>query len=933
MRKITALFLIALFGLSFQLKAQEIPMDPALRYGKLDNGMTYYIRHNEEPKERASFYIAQNVGAILENDEQNGLAHFLEHMAFNGTKHFPGKGIITFLEKHGVTFGRNINAYTARDETVYNLSNVPTTKEGLLDSCLLVLNDWSNYLLLSEEEIDAERGVIAEEWRTRRNSQFRVMEKQNKALLAGSKYGERDVIGSLDVIKNHDYKTLRDFYHDWYRTDLQAIIIVGDFDVDKMEAKVKELFSKIPAVENPKKREYFTIPDNDEPNYALATDKESRFFAVGVISKTPKATREEKNDKSYLEGLYKRALFNQMVGARIQEQMQSQPPFLQAQVQLGGFLGDKNSAAVFAVYPEGKWEKAFRGAAELTEKIRRYGFTQDELDRAKTNLLASFENAYKMREKTNHDAYAKEYKSHFIDNDPVPGIEYEFEVLKDLAEKLDLSEFKAMAQDLLSKKNMSVIVNGPEKEGVEYPSKEDVLRVIDEVKSSDIEAYKDSFVDKPLISEEPKEGEIVSRKNIKVDKLEATELMLSNGIRVLYRKSDLEKENIVCTANSWGGTSLLNNDQLINAGFLGDFMGEYGLGDFSKMELQKKLTGKIAGCGFSIGGLSESISGRANPKDLETMFQLMYLRFTQPRFDGKQYMNLYSRTVQSIANIENDPGKAFKDSVSVTLSSHHPRVKPFTKNDMEKVSFGEMKQIYLDRFANPADFVFTFSGNFDVEKLESYIKKYIASLPTTDAKETYKDNGVRRPEKDVNNYFQRKLETPKNTVYVNLSKEAKYSQQDAIYSYVISKLLSKRYLEEIREKEGGTYGVSVNASLNKRPYQQFTLALQFDCDPEKADKLKGIALDEIDQLTKGEIVEKDLEEIKSNILKERSEQVNKLSYWHSLLNTYAIEDKLGMNDTEYENFIHSINAKKVVKKAKKLLKDAVKVEVIMSPEQ
>ncbi len=933
MRKFITLFLIALFGLSFQLKAQEIPMDPALRYGKLDNGMTYYIRHNEEPKERASFYIAQNVGAILENDEQNGLAHFLEHMSFNGTQHFPGKGIIKFLEKHGVTFGRNINAYTAQDETVYNLSDVPTTKEGLLDSCLLVLNDWSNYLLLTEEEIDAERGVISEEWRTRRNSQFRVMAKQNKALLAGSKYGERDVIGSLDVIKNHDYKTLRDFYHDWYRTDLQAIIIVGDFDVDEMEAKVKELFSKIPAVENPKERKYYTVPDHDEPNYALATDKESRYFAVGVINKTNKPTREKRNKKSYLENLYKRSLFNQMVGARVQEKMQNQPPFLQAQVQLGGFLGDKNLAMVFAVYPEGKWEKAFKGAVELTEKIHRYGFTQEELDRAKTNFLASIENAYKMREKTNHDAYAKEYKSHFIDNEPAPGIEYEFELVKDLLERLDLAEFKAMAQDLLGEKNMTIIVNGPEKEGTEYPTKEEILNVINEVKTSDIEAYKDSFVDKPLISEEPKEGEIVSRKNIKENELEATELMLSNGIRVLYRKSDLEKENIVCTANSWGGTSLLGDDQLTNASFVGQFMGEYGLGDFSKMELQKKLTGKIAGCGFSIGGLSESISGRANPKDLETMFQLMYLRFTQPRFDGKQYMNLYSRTVQSIANIENDPNKAFRDSVSVTLSNHHPRVKPFTKDAMNGVSFNEMKQIYLDRFANPADFVFVFSGNFNVEKLETYIKKYIASLPTTDVKETYKDNGVRSPEKDVNNYFQRKLETPKNTVYVNLSKEAKYSQQDAIYSYVISELLSKRYLEEIREKEGGTYGVSVNSNLSKRPYQQFSLSLKFDCDPEKADKLKGIALDEIDQLTKGKIIEKDLEEIKSNILKERSEQIDKLGYWHGLLNTYAIEGKLGMNNAEYEKFIKSLNTKKIVKKAKNLLKDAVKVEVIMSPEQ
>ncbi len=930
MKKVLAFLLVIVTLFNVQSFAKDkVPMDPAIRYGKLKNGMTYYIRHNEEPKDRASFYIAQNVGAILENDDQNGLAHFLEHMAFNGTKHFKGKGILNFLEKHGVRFGYNINAYTAQDETVYNLSDVPTNKEGLMDSCLLVLNDWSNYLLLTDEEIDAERGVIAEEWRTRRDVRFRTMSKQNVALLYGSKYAKRDVIGDLDVIKNFKYETLRDFYHDWYRTDLQALIIIGDFDVDKMEAKVKEMFSKIPAVKNPKERKYYTVPDHDDVKYAQATDKEAQMDVVIVFNKYDAIPKAEKGD-NYLKDNYLKSMFNGMLQARISERMQQpDPPFLMAQIQTTGFLGGKDATVVAAVHKPGDWKSATRGALEMIEKVRDYGFTQGELDRMKTNFMAQWDNALKRKDKVTNDQYAKEYKGHYIDNDPIPGIEYEHTLAKEFAANVKLSDFNTLANRFLQEKNMVVVINGPEKEGKVYPQKDEVVALVKEVKDAKLQAYKDAFVDKPLIAKEPEAGKIVERKAVNKNGFEATELKLSNGIRVFYRHSDIEKEKVVFNAQSWGGTSLVEDDQLENAAVMGNFMGAYGLGDFSATELQKKLTGKIAGCGFSIGGLSEGLSGSAAPKDLETMFQLMYLRFTQPRFDGKQYMNMYPRYVEFLKNAHLDVKQAFNDSVSVTMANHHPRVKPFTKESLEKVSFDGIKKIYLERFANPGDFVFTFSGNFEVEKLEAFIEKYIASLPVTDAKETYKDRGVRAPSTDVNNHFERELETSKATVYVNLNKEFDYNQKNRIYAYVINQILDKRYVEEIREKEGGTYGVGVRVSTKEHPIKELQLSLKFDCDPEKADKLKGIALKEIDELIKGRVLDKDLSEIKKNLLKRKKESIEKLGYWHGKLNDYALKGYVSMSDADYEKFVNSLSRKSVAKAAKKLLKDAVKVEVVM----
>jgi len=930
MKRFYAFFLLAAMSLSAlyaEGEGTKVPMDPAIRHGVLANGLTYYIRHNEEPKDRASFYIVQNVGAILENDDQNGLAHFLEHMAFNGTENFNGKGIINYLEKYGVAFGRNINAYTGQDETVYNLSNVPTTHPQLIDSCLLILNDWSNYLSLTNEEIDAERGVISEEWRTRRNAGFRMRNKESEMLYADSKYSKRDVIGDLDVIKTFKHQTIKDFYNDWYRTDLQAIVIVGDLDVDAIEKSIKERFSKIPAVKNPKERKLFEVPDNKEPRYALATDAEARSNYINLTFKFDPVKPENK-DAAYLRQLFIKSLFSSMMNDRLQEPLQKEnPPYMNAQAYSFQKYRTKSIAGLYIGYKDGNALSSLKAAATILEQARDFGFTQTELDRAKMDLFSQYENAYKKRDKVNHDRYAMEYKDHYLINEPIAGIEFELRFLSAVLPQITVEEVNAMTARYFTDENLLITVSGPEAEGVSYPGKDEIVDVINKVKAEKLEAYVDSFEAKPLMANIPAAGKITSRK--KIEQLGAEELILSNGIKVYVKQSDLEKEKVMFKAQSWGGSSKVADKNLANAMVATDFISSYGVGEFSAMDLQKLLTGKIVKLNPWISDLSEGFTGQAAPKDLETMFQLLHLQFVQPRFDDQVYNALYTRYMAYVKNMGNDINNAFRDSISVTMADHHPRAKAFNEELMKQVSYEGVNEVYKSRFNNAGDFVFTISGDFKTKELDKLIETYIATLPVSGEKEKFADNGVRAPKKAVKNHFAKKMNTPKASVYVNLHNKYKYNQENNIYGYVISQLLSKRYLEEIREKEGGTYGVGVRPSFKEYPYQELQLALNFDCDPEKAEKLKGIALAEIQTIIDGKVIESDLEDIKKNILKSRAERVASLGFWHSELTDYALENELMMTSDEYTKFIESINAKQVVKKAKKFFKKAVKVEVVM----
>ncbi|NOU60396.1 M16 family metallopeptidase [Marinifilum caeruleilacunae] len=911
--------------------SSELPLDPNVRTGKLENGLTYYVRHNEEPKDRASFYIVQNVGAILENDDQNGLAHFLEHMAFNGTENFPGKGVLNYLEKYGVAFGRNINAYTNVDETVYNLSNIPTSNENLLDSALLVLHDWSNYLSLEGEEIDSERGVIREEWRTRRSGGMRAYLEQSKVIYKGSKYAKRDVIGSLDVINNFDHKVIRDFYHDWYRTDLQAIIVVGDIDAEKFEQKIKEMFAHIPAVENPKERVYYDVPGNKEAIVGIITDPEVSNYKFDIFYKHKATPFKEKNLQYYRNSIIEN-LHSSILGNRLNELLQKgNAPFINA---FGAYYNRARKMDVYHNSVTLKEDNLLGGIETFLKEIERankHGVVATELERAKTEMLSRVEKQYKDRNKQNNDRLVRGYTRHYLVNEPAPGIEFEFEAMKKLLPGITAEEVNAFSKKWMTKENIIITFTAPEKEGVELPSEEQLLAVVDKVKKAELKPYVDKVITEPLIAETPKAGNV--SKEAKLDAFEATEWTLANGAKVVVKKTDFKENEIRMQAFSTGGNSLYAVEDLASAEMAGGFIANFGLGKFDQTSLQKLLTGKSVRVAPYISELSEGFNGNSSVKDFETMLQLLHMYFVAPRFDNDAFTALKGRYKAYVANMGTDVNKAFRDSVSTTTTDHHPRTILFNTKMIESLDLETMKRVYQERFVDASDFTFVFVGNIDIAKAKPMIETYIGSIKDIDREENWKDNGVDYPEKDTYNHFSRAMETPKTTIHIDLHGDIKYTRENRIMMNVVSELLDKRYTDVIREQEGGTYGVGVRAYVDKFPREEYNLIVRFDTDPAKADKLKGIVYDEIQALfTKG-IKEDDLVEAKKNFVKEYQENLRKNGYWINAINRYYRYDESVMSVEDYEKMINSISKEKVEKFAKKYFTKPGKVEVVMSPKQ
>lgn len=926
---ILLLFPVMMIAQQNEMMKQSLPLDPAIKFGKLENGLTYYIRHNEEPKDRASFYIIQNVGAMLEEDDQNGLAHFLEHMAFNGTKHFEGKGIINYLEKYGVSFGRNINAYTSLDETVYNLSNVPTTNQSLMDSCLLILNDWSNYLLLTDEEIDAERGVIKEEWRTRRTANFRLMNQLMPFMYKGSKYAKRDVIGDLDVIENFDYEVIRQFYHDWYRTDLQAIAIVGDFDADMMEQKVIELFSGIPAVENPKERKFYELPNNDKPIIAIATDPEAQQSIVRVSYKHDIVKKEDKNIGQFREYLTS-SLYTQMLNTRFSEMVQKgDQAFILAQSFYGNFVTTKDAFTLIALAKSGKMSNSITALLAESERVRRFGFTSGELDRAKLDYMRSYEKAFKEKDKRNNDSFAREYKTHFISGDPIPGIEVEFQLVQAMLPGISLAEVNKLAAKWITEENMVVTLQGPDKEAESFPNEDETLALIENTKSLELEAYKDETSDKPLIAKEPEGSAVISSKEI--PEIGVTEWTLGNGLKVVLKVTDYKEDEILLKAYSEGGLSLLSNEDLPSGDMLGSFIGMYGLGDFNSIELQKMLSGKIVRVSPYVGDEIEGFNGVSSPQDFETLLQLIYLYFENPRFDKSAHDVFSNRLSAFIENRSKDPNQIFNDSVSAINANYHPRVQAFNKEYLQKASFDKIKEIYLDRFKDASDFTFIFIGNIDLVTAKPLIEKYLGGIKDTDRTETWVNNHIDAPEGFVKKSFIQEMETKKSTVYINYNDDFEYNAENKIKLDLIKNILDFRYTESIREDEGGTYGVGIGVTKEQYPEQKYRLIMKFDCDPEKADHLASLIYLEVDKLIKDGPTQVDLDKARENLYKVREENLRKNGFWQNTVTAYYYLNENIVGDQYFKDILEDISIKDLKKAANEYFAKANRVEVIMKP--
>lgn len=931
MNKILTLLLVAALMLpGVILKAQNttsIPLDPKVKHGKLSNGMTYYIMKNQEPKQRASVYFVQNVGAILEEDSQNGLAHFLEHMAFNGLEHYPGKSMLKYLEANGVKFGRDINAYTAQDETVYNLSNIPTTREGLLDSALLVLHDWSGGLLLEGDEIEAERGVIREEWRTRRNSGFRLMKQTMPYTYNHSKYAERDVIGSLDIINNFDHQELRDYYDKWYRPDLQAVVVVGDIDAEKVEQKVKELFSKIPAKNNPAERVYYPIPDAEEMAFVLAKDKEAQGVGINWIFRNDPVT--EHNEAYMRTGMAQR-MFRMMMSNRLSE-LTRKPDCPALGMSVGHFtLGRTKDASYLSINPkENKEKEAFALMVTELERARRFGFNESELERTKTQLLRSYETYYEDREKINNDTWARQLGDHFLKASPHPSIEWELEFAKETIPSITLKEIQALFSDFQNVQNSVISVSGPDKEDIIYPTKDELMEEVEMVLLTNLEPYMDDADDSPLVAQELTEKAVLEEKP--VDGIEAIMYKLENGAKVVVMPTELSKDEILFSAHSFGGMSLLGEDELATGNMVTNIAAMSGAGTFDAVQLKKKLSGKIANVTASLSGDSEGFSGSASPKDFETMLQLLYLKFQEPRFEKDSYETLVGSLKNRLVYIKTDNNRAFGDTISLLSSNYSPRSLLFNEDFVNQLDYDKAVAIYKDRFQDAEDFTFIFVGNIEMERDMPLIKKYIGNLSSSNRTETWVNHHVKPAKGASRRVIERQMEVPKSTVYYSLYNKVDYNLKTRTYVRVIADLLNKRYLETIREQEGGSYGVSVRPSISKRPYEHASIAMNFDTDPEKRERLSEIMKQEIVNLAKNGPILNDLNEIKKNYLKSREEAEDQNSFWLSVLQGSLTNDEPIASTEEYNKMINDISAKDIKKYAKMLFKDYDSVEVVMNP--
>ena len=928
---LNSLLLLVALSIGAQEAPEKLPMDPQVRYGKLENGLTYYIRHNEQPKQRAEFHIAQAVGAILEEDHQNGLAHFLEHMAFNGTQHFPGKGIINYFESVGVNFGGNINAYTSIDETVYRLSDVPTYREGIVDSALLVMHDWSCGLLLLDEEIDAERGVILEEWRTGRTASRRMWKQMRALMYPGTQYAKRDVIGDTAVINNFAYQALRDYYRKWYGPDNQAIIVVGDIDVDTIEAKIKALWAEVPRRENFGERPIYTVNHNDKPLVAIVTDPEAQGTRITMEYKfDPLPEVLQSTAQDYMLTMI-RDLACSMLNNRFTDlSLNPDASFAGAGCQYGQAAKKMDAFYAVMVPKEGRETDAFNDLVYQLEKMHRYGFTNAELERVKNDKLNDIEKIYNERNTRKNITLARECIRNFESGESMPGIEWERDFIQAMLPMLSLEAVNRVAQSMIHP-NPTIAITAPEKEQVHIPSQEAILAAVAGQSDLAIEAPQEEVIDRQLVKKAPRKGSVKSKAYN--EGFGFTEWTLSNGIKVVIRPTEFKADEILMQAFSKGGMTQVKTEDLPSAELATTIIGMSGLGTFTAPQLEKALSGKTVSVSPEISENMERINGSSSVKDLETMLQLTYLYFTAPRKDEEAFQTTINVLRSQLANRDKNPKVIFSDSVKLMASNHSERTQLMNVDLVNRVDLNKALEIYKARFANPADFTFVFVGNIDPKdpKVQEMICQWLGGLKTKKTREEVIDHHVRVPAGVQKNYFARKMET------TTASNRIQYTSYDMPYSLandlnmeIIGRILSTRYLESIREREGGSYGVGTYGNMSILPVPKATLIMQFDTDPQKQERLMQIIHEEIQTIIDNGPLASDLQKEKESMLKDFQEDLEKNKYWRSALYLYYM---YGINNIrDYKPAVEGITAETVQATLKKLVDAGNMFEVVMIPE-
>lgn len=927
--------LLSAFALQYVCaqQMQPLPVDTKVRYGKLDNGLTYYIRHNELPKERADFYIAQQVGSVLEEDSQAGLAHFLEHMAFNGTKNYPGKALTNYLETVGIRFGENLNAYTGFDQTVYMIVNAPVTRQGIIDSCMLVLHDWSSFISLDGDELDKERGVIREEWRTSGSAGMRLIKQQLPAMLPGSQYANRLPIGSIDVINNFKHDEIRNYYKKWYRPDLQGIVIVGDIDVDQVEAQLKTLFADVPKPVDPAERIMYPVPDNDQPLVSLAVDKEANTPYVYLFFKHDQMPKEVKATAGGFATMYVRDVCSRMMNERFREILQKpDAPFIGASAYDGDFFVTKTKGAwnVFSAAKEGKVADALAAITRETERVNKYGFTASEYDRARANVLQHYESMYKERDKQKNGSYVSEYIDHFLNGGAIPGIETEYALINQIAPAFTVEQVNQYIQGLLGDKNIVISVSGPEKEGLVYPTTDELLALFNKTRQENIEPYVETVSNEPLVEQLPAPGKIVSTKQN--DLLGVTELVLSNGIHVNLKKTDFKEDQILMTATSPGGTSMYGDADIPNLKVINSAINLGGVGNFSETDLTKRLAGKRVNVHVSLGPDCEKVDGSSSPKDLETMFQLTYLYFNNPRMDNDAFASFEERMKSQLKNYHLNPMASFSDTLTHYLYNGDPRMLRIQEKDFEKISYPRIMEMYKDRYADASDFIFTFVGNIDMETIKPMIEQYLATLPSIkriEPKGNLKQYG--QMQKGITEKrFARSMETPKASIVAIYSGQMDFTPENMILLTALKQILDIVYVEKVREDEGGTYGVSVSSQLGYFPKGEVSLQTYFDTDPAKADRMNNIVRTELQNIATNGPRTQDFNKTKENMQKKYAENLQENGYWLRVVDDNYVHN-LDRN-TPYKAFLDNLTPQQVQQIAKNLLSQGNMLEVFMEPE-
>ncbi len=923
MKRIT--FLVAVF-LTFDCGAQPLPLDSAIRMGKLTNGFTYYIRRNTEPAKRVQLYLVNKVGSVLEQEGQRGLAHFMEHMSFNGTKHFPKNELVHYLQKSGVRFGADLNAYTSFDETVYQLP-IPTDDPALLKNGLQIMRDWAGEATLDVSEINSERGVVLEEKRLGKGAQERMRLKTFPVILNHSRYAERIPIGTDEVLNNFKRPAILSFYKDWYRPDLQALIVVGDINVDTMEVCIKALFNDLKNPPKEKPRIKYTVPLTGKNQFIAVTDKEFPYTVIQVMIKQKGLVAKTRQE---YEQLIDRSLFNQMLEARIAELAQKpNPPFIQAFAAMSDFLGGLDALTVSAVAKPGLLENSFKSVWQLVQQAKQFGFTESEFERAKTSYLSYLASLVRDKDKSNSQDLIQEYTRHFLTGESAPGIQAEYNITDAYLKTAKLADINALSSVYIADSNRDIIIMAPEKDSTALPDEVAVNGWINAIAKSKLNPYEDQFKRESLLSSILPAGKVSAEK--KIPALGLTELTLSNGLKVILKPTDFKNDEIRFQAFSPGGSSLYPDSDFESASSAAEIVEGSGLGHFKPTDFTKLLSGKRVSVQPYISERLEGIQGFSTPKDLETALQLVYLYFTAPRKDSALFNNIIDQSTTAIANRYSDPASVFADTVAAVLGDYSIRRTGPTVQKLHQIDLDRSLSIYKERYANAGDFTFLFSGNFDLDSIRPLLEKYLGSLPASPLKEEARDLKIHIPTGKIEATVYRGKES-KASVRLVISGDYHYNPENNMQLTALSEIVQFRITDRLREKEGGAYSPGVRVSYNKYPENRYAFTIFFGCAPENVDKLIAAAKQEINLLhTKG-AMELDITKFSTEEMRQYELHLKDNGFWVNYLTSQYENGDDPTTILNYPALIKKLTPASVKAAANQYLNENNFIKLVLLPE-